>query len=146
MRAMGMSAVIAMLATHSVIAASDLQIEGTISEQMRMDAVDAFTEHSVKPLKGSFKTFTTARGAGNGMLETLTYRIQQDGKLSDILPHIVSKLRGESIEAFQIVRPSRSVAEGADDFVVTTTDGFSAHVTKSKRGAIAVTVRYKLLQ
>jgi len=118
-------------------------ITGVISDKLRESIVPAFRTLASTAVKSP--TFTTAREAGPGVVMTITF---SDTYSDELLPKMIAELQYtlqlSKPSAYQVVRPTRKVAEGADDFVITDpATGLSAHVTKSKRGNFKFILRYK---
>lgn len=127
----------------AAFAAPTTEITGVISDELRVQIIPAF-EALTKPMP-QLKTFATLREAGDGIVQTLTFTgLYSPELLPKIIPVLSNHLQEAAPLSFQIAKPTKKPADGADDFIITdVSKGISAHITRSKRGNFRIIFRYK---
>ena len=122
--------------TLPVQAAEDITITGTISDELRTE----LTQKIIQPTNDlpQASTFSTLREVGPDVtVITITY---SSDKWDNVAAAVRRQISVDKPTTYQVVKPAKKPS--GDDFVITSARGFSAHISKSKRGMWRAVVRY----
>lgn len=122
--------------TLPVQAAEDITITGTISDELRTELTQKIIQLTNDLPQAS--TFSTLREVGPDVtVITITY---SSDKWDNVAAAVRRQISVDKPTTYQVVKPAKKPS--GDDFVITSARGFSAHISKSKRGMWRAVVRY----
>lgn len=132
----GAAAIAITVHTLPVQAAEDITITGTISDELRTELTQKIIQLTNDLPQAS--TFSTLREVGPDVtVITITY---SSDKWDNVAAAVRRQISVDKPTTYQVVKPAKKPS--GDDFVITSARGFSAHISKSKRGMWRAVVRY----